>query len=430
MKRGAILFLALLLALGAFCRTPALRAEAAELPEISRAQGAYLYNFENDFVLFEDGMDARIYPGPTVKLMTGLLAMEALGNRPDDKITVTSEMLAGVYGNNIGLKAGEIVKVRDMLAGLLVSSANDAAQVLAIAVAGSLNAFIDRMNRKAQEIGMYSTYYTNVTGMHSDAMITTVGDVAIIAKYVYNIPGYTEYTSMEKYVMDETNLKGYRNIFNRNAQVSKYYETRYYYPDSLGLNAGYTNQNGYCIVSVARRAGLTYLCIVMNADDDKNAVYSYYYANNMLEYAFETYSYTELLTQGARLADVPVALSTATDHVTLLASDSLIRFLRTDTDLSDLRISCVPNAETLTAPVKQGQVCGTATVSLGEELLGTVNLVSSMDIERSEFLYTLSQIRDFTSSTFVKATLIFAVIFTIAYEAYQVYSRRPKRRKW
>lgn len=420
----------LALTIGALFPALTVTAEAAELPEITRAQGAYLYNFENDFVLFEDGMDARIYPGSTVKLMTGLLSMEALGSRLDDKITVTKEMLNGVYGNNIGLQAGEIVKVRDMIAALLIGGANDAAQVLAVTIGGTLNDFITMMNRKAQEIGMYSTYYTNVTGMHSDAMITTVGDVAIIAKYVYAIPGYTDFTSMEKYVMDETNKKGYRNIFNRNAQVSKYYEIRYWYPDAIGLNAGYTNQNGYCLVSVARRAGLTYLCIVMNAEDDKNAVYSYYYANNMLEFAFASYSYTEVLSKGQRLAEVPVELSSVVDYVTLVSSDSIVRFLPTSTDLSQLRISCVPTSETLTAPVKQGQICGTATVSLGDTLLGTTTLVATMDIERSEFLYTLSQIRDFTSGTFFRATVISFVLFGAAYVAWEAYSRRPKRGRW
>ena len=151
---------------------------AAEVPEIHEAAGAYLYNFENDAVLYEMNPDERIYPASTVKLMTGILAMEALGDTPDRTITVTAEMLNKVVGNNMGLKAGEVVTVKDMLYGLLLNGANDAAQVLAVTVSGSVSDFVDAMNEKAQYLGAYNTFYTNPTGMHSDAMITTVSDTA------------------------------------------------------------------------------------------------------------------------------------------------------------------------------------------------------------------------------------------------------------
>ncbi|MBO5670620.1 MAG: D-alanyl-D-alanine carboxypeptidase, partial [Clostridia bacterium] len=112
---------------------------------MEKAAGAYLYNFENDQVLYEHEADKRIYPASTVKLMTGIIAMEELGGDMDATITVTSEMLSKVVGNRIGLKVGEIVSVRDMLHALLVNGANDAAQVLAVTVSGSVEEFVVRM---------------------------------------------------------------------------------------------------------------------------------------------------------------------------------------------------------------------------------------------------------------------------------------------
>ena len=116
--------------------------QGAEPPEVEHAAGAYLYNFENDKVLLAHETDKRIYPASTVKLMTGILALEALGDTPEKTITVTSAMLHKVVGNNIGLKRDEVVTVSDMLHALLVNGANDAAQVLAVTVAGSVEDFV------------------------------------------------------------------------------------------------------------------------------------------------------------------------------------------------------------------------------------------------------------------------------------------------
>ena len=101
----------------------------------------------------------------------------------------------------------------------------------------SKSVFVEKMNEKAAWIGAYDTYYANPTGMHSDAMVTTAKDTALIAQYAYSIPLVVELTSMPKYVMDGTNMTEYRNIYNRNAMISKYYNTGYLYDKALGLNA-------------------------------------------------------------------------------------------------------------------------------------------------------------------------------------------------
>lgn len=132
-------------------------------------------------------------------------------------------MLDEVNGNRIGFQAGEVVTAREMLSCMLVNSANDAAIILANAVAGSTSDFVELMNKKAAEIGAFDTYYTNPTGMHNDAMITTAKDTAIISKYAYSVPGLIDMTSTPKYVMPATNLSDYRNIYNRNSMLSNYY---------------------------------------------------------------------------------------------------------------------------------------------------------------------------------------------------------------
>lgn len=406
--------------------TPAL---AADPPEIQEAAGAYLYNFENDAVLFQLNPDERIYPASTVKLMTGILAIEALGGDPDKSITVTAEMLNKVVGNNMGLKVDEVVTVKDMLYGLLLNGANDAAQVLAVSVAGSVEDFVDQMNEKAQLLGAYNTFYTNPTGMHSDAMITTVADTATIAKYAYSLPGFIEVTSLSKYVMDATNKTDYRNLYNRNGQISRFYEPNYLYSGALGMNAGYTNQSGYCLVSVAQREELTYLCVIMNAKETDEEIYSYANAKRLLDFAFSSYGYVEVLSQKQRICELSVSLSSTVDYVTLVPSKSIIRYLPTDYDPSLLQISYTTFEESLQAPVQEGTVYGTVAVTYDGDIIDTADLIATASITRSEFLHTLQQIKDFTSGRFFRAIIVFIILFSVAYVLLEAHRREMQIRR-
>ncbi len=406
--------------------TPAL---AADIPEIQEAAGAYLYNFENDVVLYELNPDERIYPASTVKLMTGILAMEALGGTPDKSITVTAEMLNKVVGNNMGLKVGEVVTAKDMLYGLLLNGANDAAQVLAVTVSGSVEDFVDAMNDKAQYLGAYNTFYTNPTGMHSDAMITTVADTALIAKYAYSLPGFTEITSLSKYVMEATNKSDYRNLYNRNGQISRFYEPSYLYSGSLGLNAGYTKQSGYCLVSVAQRDELTYLCVIMNAGSTDDAIYSYENGKRLLDFAFASYGYVEVLSQKQRICELPVSLSSTVDYVTLTPAKSIIRYLPIDYDPDQLQIAYSTYAEVLEAPVQESAVYGTVAVYYEGEIVGTADLIATASVTRSEFLHLLKQIKDFTSGRFFRAVIVFIILFTVVYILFEAHRREMQMRR-
>ena len=143
-------------------------AAAAEYskPDVERCSAAILYNFENDQTVYEYKSRDRAFPGSSVKLMTALVAFDAFGDNLSAQITVTGAMLAEVTGNSIDFYEGEIVTAEEMLNCMLVNSANDAAIILAHAAAGSTIAFVERMNEKAVELGLMSSVYTNVTGMH------------------------------------------------------------------------------------------------------------------------------------------------------------------------------------------------------------------------------------------------------------------------
>lgn len=407
---------------------------ATDGPTVERVAGAYLYNFENDVVLYELNANTPIFPASTVKIMSGIIAIEALGDDPDRTITVTGEMLTSVSGNNIGLVAGEIVSVRDMLAAMLTGGNNDAAAVLAYTAAGSIDAFVARMNDRAAALGATSTHYTNVSGMHNASMITTVSDIAIIAKYAYTIPLFMELTSEKKYVMEATNVSEYRNIYNRNYMIAKNLYTRYYYEGAEGINAGSTTQAGYAVVTTCRQSGLTYLAIAMGGEEDSDdgTLYNYVAAANLLDWAFASYSYIEVLKDSMIVCEMPVELSSALDYVTLVPEESIILYLPTDTNLdTDVTYSYTTLTDTLTAPVAEGQSVGMITVLMKGEMIGTVNLVTTSAVSRSEFLYAMDGIKKFASGKFFIATAVSAVVLCVLYVAFSLLrtNRRDKKRR-
>ncbi len=402
-------------------------------PTVERLEGAYLYNFENDQVLFEYDPLEKVYPASTVKIMTGIVAFETFAERLDTEITVTAAMLSEVSGNRIGFYEGEIVTVRQMLNCMLVNSSNDAAIILAHACAGNTEEFVNLMNVKAQEIGAYNTYYTNPTGLHSSSMVTTARDTGTIAKYAYHIPGFIEITSTPKYVMEETNRSDYRNIYNRNCMVSKYYSVDYYYSGALGMNAGATSQGGYALCAVAEDAenGLTYLAVVLGAEAEDETYYNYVNAEAMLDWAFASYGYAKVLTTSQMICELKVNLSSTLDYVTLVPEREISVYLPTAVDVArDIRYSYNTFEDALDAPVEAGQEAGTITVIYGDEILGSCALITTSSITRSEFLYFLDRVGEFTESRFFKATVVSAVVLAIAYVFIKASLRERRLRRW
>lgn len=405
---------------------------SAEPPIIEHAQAAYLYNFENDRVLFEYNANETVYPTSTVKIMTAIVAFEHFGGALDTKISVTQAMLDEVSGNNIGFAAGEIVTVEQMLNCMLVNSANDAAIILAHACAGDTASFVKLMNDKAAWIGAYNTFYTNPTGMHDSAMVTTAKDTAIIAKYAYAIPGFIDITSTPKYVMEATNMSNFRSIYNRNCMISKYYSVDYYYNRAVGMNAGATTQGGYAICSAAEdgEKGLTYLAIVLGAEEADGVLYNYVNAEALLEWAFDSYDYVTVLSTNRMICELGVDLSSTLDYVTLVPSEEIVVYMPTSVNIEkDIRYSYNTYADTLDAPIASGQEAGTITVLYGDEILGSCPLITTSSITRSEFLYFLSQVQEFTKGRFFRGTVISIVVLSIAYVLIKAGWREKKLRR-
>ncbi|MBQ7670728.1 MAG: D-alanyl-D-alanine carboxypeptidase [Clostridia bacterium] len=402
-------------------------------PAIEKAKAAYVSCIETGEVLFSYNPEAELYTTSSTKLMTAIVAIEALSSRLDERVTITSQMLSEVAGNRLGLKANEVVSVRDLIYALITGCDNDGAYCLAYLAYGSVAAFVEQMNAKAAVIGAHNTHYTNPTGLHDEKMKTTITDTALIAKYAWNLPLFAEASSTQKYVMEPTNLEETRNIYNRNCLISKYYSANYYNGHCGGLNAGSTSQGGHCVITVAKNEDLSYLVIVMGAETSEEMIYSYYNVNKLIDWAFSSFAMADVLTESRVICEMPVELASAVDFVTIAPEKSVSVFLPTDVDIEkEIEYSWSTTEETLRAPLKAGDVVGQISATYkapGDEdarILGSCNLVVTSDVDRSDFLYALNRIENFTKSRGFIAAVIFAVLATVAVILFN--ARRRKTR--
>lgn len=396
------------------------------VPNTDMAPYVYLYNIENDQVIHSSGnLNEQISTCSTVKIMSGIVAIEALGGDLSRTITLTAELLKEANaesGNRIGLIEGEIVTAEQMLYGMLANSANDAAVILAHMVAEDVDAFVEMMNKKAVEIGAKATYYTDATGMNPSS-VTTVSDIALIAKYAYRNETFMEIVGTPKYVMEATNKSDYRNIYNRNCLMSKHYRSDYYYEGALGMNAGSTPQGGYCSVTCAVNSDstLTYLCIIMGAEPIEHEestvkeLTNYSYAIALYDWAFRTYGYRSVLSAGSVVCELPVRLSSTADYVTLVPEKPISVYMPMYADIEKEVSVTYTTEDDVAAPVTKGQKLGVARVIYNDREIGISDLCATADVARSEFLFALERIRDFASGRFFIAAAVSAVILSVCY---------------
>ena len=377
------------------------------------AQAMYLYNIENDKVLYEKNIYEKIKPVSTVKIMAGLIAVENLGDKLDDVIVVTESMIKDVVGQHYNIMAGHTLSVRDLLYLAFCGGCHKSINILAHVISGNPTNFIAVMNSKAKDLGMNDTFYTNVTGMHSDTMYTTVSDISKLCIAASKNPLLMQITTTDAHT---TERLGDRNFTfeNRNYLVGTGYTPLYYNPICHGLSAGSTSDSGYCVATIADNGDLSYLCIVMGAGiDESGRIQSYDIANDLIDWAYTSWGYVEVISEGVTICEMPVTMSMDIDSVLIVPAKSFSVYLPTSTMLgTDITYSHSLNSERLQAPVSEGAFVGVITAYKDGQEIATVDLVTKTSIAQSEVLYTLTKIKEISQSRVFIASVIFAIFFS------------------
>ena len=435
-KTAVLLFFCALLTLGTLLPAFADLAAVIELvppPDISRASSVYVYHLGSGTVMLEKNADTVRPPASTVKIMSGLLSCRLAADKLEQRITITEQMLADADGRVMGLKVHESVTIKDMLYAAYCSGYNDAVCVLATALCGSTEAFVADMNALATELGAAQTVYTNPTGLHDASMVTTATDTAKIALAASQNALYMEVCAAVKYIMPPTNLAPERTLHNRNSLVSTYYGIGYFNSSCRGMNAGSTDEGGWCTVTLAEREGDQYLCLVMGADEDENYIYSYKITNDLVKWACNSFATRQVLEAGEATIQVPVENTGLFGlEIDVCTKDTLTVYLPRDASDEDLIVRCHLSQTSLQAPVKAGQAVGVITVYYGDVPLGSVEAIIMEDHARNPILHGISLLSDYVTSRAFAATAVCAVVLIGAYFLY-VYSgisMRPRRGKY
>lgn len=388
------------------------RAESPSPPEAQNVDSVCVINAEYRKTVIEKDMQKTVYPASTAKLMTALIAAEHFFDDLEAEITVTKEMLSAVVGRNLALEVGECLRVTDLLHAMLVGGYNDASVILAYATAGSIEAFSEKMNAKAKALGANDTHYTNPTGLHDSAMVTTAYDTALIGLAILENETLLAMTKTVKYTIPATNKSENRTIYNRNALITTSMTEEYYYSYAEGMNSGATDEGGDCVVTAGRLDGLSYVCVAMggrttSADDETN--YACIAAKNLLRYALISYEVKTLRSAKESVGTIPVRFSATEESVRVKPLRDLSSLLYTGVDLEkevEFDVEILPKL--LDAPIKEGDVVGTIKAIYDGEVIDSTELVTTATIESHGFLIFMYKVKQVTQHP------VFIIVFLLA----------------
>jgi D-alanyl-D-alanine carboxypeptidase (penicillin-binding protein 5/6) len=261
-------------------------AAAPPLPRLSGPTTAVLLDVGTGRVLYSRQMHRRTAPASTTKILTAILAMERFA--PAAPVTISAGAAAVETGSVIGLRTGERWKADDLIAAMLLRSANDAAVALAEAVSGTVPRFASAMNARAARIGARATHFANPHGLDAPRHHTTAYDLALIARYALRNPRFAALVRAQAGRIERPG-RGPEMLVNRNTFLARY-------PGADGVKTGMTAAAGYTFVASATRAGWQLLAVVLNSHD------MYADAGQMLDYGFENFSRVRLAARGQRFA--------------------------------------------------------------------------------------------------------------------------------
>ena len=270
------------------------------------AQSAVLINADSGDILFRQNESAELPMASTTKIMTALVAIESLPL--DASITVTSDAV-GVEGSSIYLTEGETLTLEDLLYAMMLESANDAAVAIAVAVSGSVDAFADKMNQRASALGLQHTHFTNPHGLDDPEHYTTALELALITQAALSHDDLATIMSTQRKTIPHKNADSVRLLLNHNKLLRSY-------EGAIGVKTGFTKKSGRCLVSAAKRDGVSLIAVTIKAPDDWRD------HTAMLDYGFSLYDTVELCPVGAFNAPLWV-VGGATEYVMVKNTDAL-----------------------------------------------------------------------------------------------------------
>ena len=333
-------FVVICLLLG-LCAPAALAAEAPA----TTAKSVIVLDYATGEVLYEKNADERRSPASLTKIMTGLLAAEAVESGVvglDETVTAGADCQNGLdtSSSNASIVSGEQMSFQDYLYCAMVVSANEACNVLASRISGSISAFVERMNERAAELGCTNTHFADPNGLSNNDHYTTARELSVILREALRHDSFSDAFCARSYTVAETNANKTRELKSSNAlmtddSIYAQYGSFLYAP-TLGGKTGYTRQAGYCLASVAEKNGLKVLIVVMGCPgpltEDSTVPENFRDTVRLYDWVFDNYAYQLVLSTAEVAGKASIARAEGDGQVSLRCSQDVIVLLPNDVD--------------------------------------------------------------------------------------------------
>lgn len=417
-KRFLSVFLLLTLLVSLFAMP---RAAALEDPDI-KAKAALLVDANTGTVVYAKNEHQELYPASLTKIMTALLTLEAVDSGKlalSQPITASASALEGLAhdGSTAGIKEGEVLTVEQLLYCMMVVSANEACTILAEAISGDVETFVDQMNERAKALGCENTHFMNPTGLHHPQHYTSAWDLYLVTKEALTHPDFLRIADTGDITLPATNLSKERSLHSTNYLISTWRALGYRDKDAHGIKTGSTSDAGHCLVSSAVRGSLSFISVVLGAEalvleTGKTRVESFSETTRMFDFGFDNFSYQTVVQSIEMPRDVAVTLS-KTEHVTVHPAQDVEVLLPNDLSPADLKRT-ITMPDSVEAPIKEGQKLGTMELSHDGKVYATVDLLALNDVEASKLLTFWRDVQLFFSKTLVRVICILLVVAVVA----------------
>ena len=335
------------------------------------SKSAILIDAKTGTVLYEKDADKSYPPASMTKIMSMLLIMEEIDKNNlslDDKILI-SKKASSMGGSQLFLQEGESYPVKELLKGIAIASCNDAVVAMAEKIGGSVEGFVDMMNKKAKELGLKNTKFINPHGLDSEGHVSSARDMALMAKELLKHEKILEFTSIyEDYLKKNDGSSIW--LVNTNKLVR-------FYEGVDGLKTGFTKEAGYCLTSTAQKNNLRLISVVMGepTSDERSSD-----TTNMLNYGFNTYEIYTAFTKDTSLGSKRVEFGKK-DVVNLALVNDYVKLLKKNEEKPNYSFEV--NVDKLKAPLKKGDVVGKAKVIDNGNVIDEVDITVLEDIPKA-----------------------------------------------
>lgn len=373
-------------------------------------------------VVYEKNGYEKMYPASTTKIMTAILTLEHCELTDVATASYEAVFTVPVGYTNANIQVGEELTVNQLLHVLLISSANEAANVLAEHIAGSVESFATMMNTKAEEIGCLNTHFVNANGVHNENHYSTAYDLAIMGKYAMQNETFREIVDTTFYTLPSTNKYPTNDrVFGTTNELIKEDTSdkvdNYYYEYATGAKTGYTNSAKNCIVATAKKDDIEYIVVILGAQTTENGLSARYLdCKNLFNYAFENYKVKTINEKGSILKKTKIAKANiSTKQLNVVVEDEISLLLKKDTDINTITPTVELNSD-LKAPISENTVIGKITYEVDGNTY-TSNLLAGGDVVESN-----------TLNTFLTVGSIILVLFLL-YKLLKTDDKRKKRKR-